>query len=96
MLNNLGNFTVIEQKGMTSMPQKAASAWDGAFAEGFTGASYKPIAYIGKQLVKGTNHMFIAEQTLSTANAERHIVTIIINEFDGKYTIVKDSIERII
>ena len=96
MLSNFGSFTVIAQKGMTSMPQKAASAWDGAFAEGFTGASYKPIAYIGKQLVKGTNRLFVAEQTLSTANTERHIVTIVINEFDGKYTILKDSIKRII
>ena len=96
MLNNLGTFTVIAQKGATSMPQKAVLAWDKAFEEGFTGASYKPVAYIGKQLVKGTNRMFIAEQTPSTANTERHIVTIVINEFDGKYTIVKDSIERII
>ncbi len=89
MLNNLGAFTVIAQKGATSMPQKAVLAWDKAFEEGFTGA-------IGKQIAKGTNRLFIAEQTLTTEKMERHIVTILINEFEGKYTIVKDSIERII
>ena len=96
MLNNLGAFTVIAQKGATSMPQKAVLAWDKAFEEGFTDASYKPVAYIGKQIAKGTNRLFITEQTLTTEKMERHIVTIIINEFEGKYTIVKDSIERII
>ena len=81
---------------MTQMPQKAASAWSGALAiEGkLLGASYKPIAYVGTQVVKGVNHIFIAEQTLIVATPERHIVLLSINEYDGNYSLV--GIERVI
>ena len=80
---NFGAVEVLEQQGLTKMPQDAASAW----------SSFEPIAYVGKQVVKGTNYVFIAEQTLITANPERHIVAIKINEFDGNYNIL--AIERI-
>lgn len=88
-----GEVEIIEQQELTSMPQEAASAWHGAMGN-ILGASYKPIAYVGGQPVKGVNHIFIAEQTLILAKPERHIVLVTINEFDGNYNIV--SIERII
>ena len=90
---NFGAIEVLEQQGLTKMPQEAASAWS-AFDGTMTGAGYKPIAYIGKQLVKGVNYVFLAEQTLITANPERHIVVVTINEFNGNYGVV--NIERII
>ena len=83
------NFT-----GLTSMPQKAASAWSAV--EKIIGASYKPLLYVGKKLVRGTNHYFIAEQTLSTANPTRRIVKLKINEFNGVFEVVPNSIEEII
>lgn len=89
---NLGGIEVVAQQGLSKMPQKAASAW-AAFDDGITGAGYKPVAYVGTQVVKGTNHIFLAEQTMVLANPERHIVVVTINEFDGKYHLV--SIERI-
>ena len=52
------------------------------------------MAYVGKQVVKGVNYVFLAEQTLITANPERHIVVVTINEFNGNYGVV--NIERII
>ena len=58
---NLENFD-----GMTKMPQKAATAWAGAFGEPLAGASFKPLLYLGDQLVNGTNYYFIAEETLAT------------------------------
>lgn len=88
----LGGIEVVAQQGLSKMPQKAASAWV-AFDDGITGAGYKPVAYVGTQVVKGTNHIFLAEQTMVLANPERHIVVVTINEFDGKYHLV--SIERI-
>ncbi len=91
---NLGGIEIQEQIGMTSMPQKAASAWSGALEGKLVGATYKPIAYVGTQVVKGVNHIFIAEQTLIVATPERHIVLVTINEFDGNYSIV--GIDRII
>lgn len=90
---NFGAIEVLEQQGLTKMPQEAASAWS-AFDGTMTGAGYKPIAYVGKQVVKGVNYVFLAEQTLITANPERHIVAVTINEFNGNYGVV--NIERII
>lgn len=88
-----GEIEILEQKGLTEMPQEAASAWHGAMGE-ILGASYTPIAYVGGQPVKGVNHIFIAQQTLILAKPERHIVLVTINEFDGNYNTV--AIERII
>ena len=89
----LGSIEVLEQKELTSMPQAAASAW-WSVMNGLVGASYKPMAYVGTQVVKGNNHIFIAQQTSATANGERHIVTVTINEFDGKFELA--MIDRII
>lgn len=88
-----GAVEVIEQQELTKMPQEAASAWHGV-SDNIVGASYKPIAYVGGQPVKGVNHIFIAQQTMILAVPERHIVLVTINEFDGNYNIA--SIERII
>ncbi len=99
----LGGIQLEEQKGLTSMPQKAASAWV-AIEGGIVGAGYKPLLYVGSQVVKGINHWFIAEQTLILAQPERHIVKIAVNEFNQKkddgefetvYKIVPHSIEVI-
>ena len=79
----LGAVTVLEQKEMTAFPQKAASAWSAM--SGLVGAKYKPMAYVGTQIVNGTNHVFIAEQTLLTTTGDRHIVLVKINEANGKF-----------
>lgn len=100
----LGGIQLEEFKGLTSMPQKAASAWIAVEGSGFTGAGYKPLLYVGSQVAKGVNHWFIAEQTLILAQPERHIVKIAVNEFNEKkddgeletvYKIVPHSIEVI-
>lgn len=91
---NFGGIEIQEQLGMDKMPQKAASAWSGAIEGKLVGATYKPIAYVGTQVVKGVNHIFIAEQTLIVATPERHIVLLTINEFDGNYSLV--GIDRVI
>lgn len=85
---NLENFT-----GLTTMPQKAASAWTAA--EYLNGAKYKPLLFVGTQIVKGTNYWFIAEQSFSITTPERRIVKLAVNEFDGKYTVVDGSIDVI-
>ena len=77
-----GGIKVVEQQELTKMPQEAATAW--AAVTALVGAKYKPVAYIGDQVVKGVNHVFIAEQTTSTATPERHIVAIKVNIFEGK------------
>ena len=89
----MGEIKFEEFEGLTTMPQKAASAFTGGL-EGLVGASYKPLLYVGEQVVKGVNYHFIAEQTRSTREPVRHIVKIAINEFEGKYSIVANSIVR--
>lgn len=90
----LGGIAFENFGGLSSMPQKAASAWS-AIETGITGASYRPIVYVGSQTVKGVNHWFIAEQTFVTAEPEKHLVKIAANEFNGKYKLVPHSIETI-
>lgn len=87
-----GAIEVIEQQELSTMPQEAATSWFAVMGE-ICGATYKPVAYVGGQPVKGVNHVFIAEQTLVLAKPERHICIVTINEFDGHYNVV--SIERI-
>ncbi len=90
-----GKMQLEQFTGLTSMPQKAASAWSGAI-EGLVGASYKPLLYLGKQVVKGVDYFFIAEQTLITNPPIRRVVMLVINEFDGKYELITESIEDLI
>ena len=87
-----GGIEVVEQTEMKMFTQRAASAW--GVMNDLVGANYKPMAYVGTQIVKGVNHFFIAEQTLVTATPIRHIVLVTINEFDGNYSLV--SVENII
>lgn len=87
-------FENFEGLTLTSMPQEAASAWSAA--EGLVGASFKPLLYVGKQVVRGVNHIFIAEETLITATPKKRIVTMAINAFNGVYAVVPNSIDVII
>ena len=90
-----GKIDFVEFEGLSKMPQEAASAWS-AVDGGLCGASYKPLLFVGKQVAKGTNYWFIAEQTLVTNPPVKHIVTIAVNAFNGTYAIVPSSIEVII
>lgn len=74
------------------LPQKAQSAWDGALGS-LVGATYKPLLYIGKQQVHGTNFFFIVEQTLITNPPIRRLVKLVIHELDGEYKLA--SVEEI-
>ncbi|MBQ6975032.1 MAG: hypothetical protein IJQ16_00575 [Selenomonadaceae bacterium] len=94
MAKMFGGLTIAEQKGLTSMPQKAASAWI-AVEGGIVGAGYKPLVFVGTQVVKGTNYHFIAEQTLITAEPIRHIVKVIVYVFNDEFKLVPHSIEKI-
>ena len=95
-----GKIELEEFKGLTEMPQKAASAWsalENTDAQiNWTGTSFKPLLYCGKQVVKGVNHWFIAEMKQLNVGADRHLVLLAINEFDGEYTPVKDSFKVIV
>ena len=79
--------------GLTKLPQRAASAW--SVMEGLTGVGYKPLLYVGSQLVNGTLHWFIAERTLVYKDPVRHIIKLAILQKGEDYELVEDSIKVI-
>ena len=76
-----------------AMPQKLATAF-GEITEQLMGAEYTPIAYLGSQLVNGTNHAVLAEQVLITGRDTKNVVIMIFQEKDDKITLV--NIERVV
>lgn len=77
MFNTLGAWKVSIVTG--AMPQKVATAI-GSLAETLLGATYTPIAYLGSQLVNGTNHAILAEQTIVAGVDHKNIVLLKFNE----------------
>lgn len=92
-----GTIKVAEQPELKKPPQKAASAIPILKEElkSLTGATYKIIGYVGEQPVKGTNHIFLLEQLISTAKEERHIVEVSVNEFQGKFSFNRQSFRQV-
>ena len=57
--------------------------------EGFTGVSYEPIAYLGSQVVSGTNYAVLCFEKESTASAETKLSIVTVYEnLDGKAEIL--------
>lgn len=67
----------------SGMPQKVASGFDKVFEGMKEQASYEPIAYLGSQVVNGTNHAILAKQTLTSGKDVTSIVLVILNEKPG-------------
>lgn len=76
-----------------AMPEKVATAVS-ALAEQLIGAEYTPIAYLGSQIVNGTNHAVLAEQILTTGRDTKNVVLLIFNEKGMDCTLV--NIERVV
>lgn len=93
--NKTGAIEFDHFAGIGNKPQKIASAASAIESAGLMGASFKPILFVGTQVVKGINYWFIAEQTIITNPPQKKIVTIAVNEFDGEFEIVKGSIHEI-
>lgn len=88
----LGSWTVnVDAAG--GMPEKVATAI-GALAEQLIGAEYRPIAYLGSQLVNGINHAVLAEQTILSGRDTKNVVVLIFNEKGMDCTLV--NIERVL
>ncbi|MBQ9486826.1 MAG: hypothetical protein IJU91_03355 [Selenomonadaceae bacterium] len=87
-----GEIEISATTDLTKLPQKAASSLAVIEDKERVGARFKCLAYVGKQVVRGTNYWFIAEETMMTAGMTKHIVAIAVNEYQGEYEIVKSSI----
>jgi len=60
------------------MPEEIATAF-AELGSQLIGAEYTPIAYLGKQLVNGTNYAILAEQTILAGKDTKNIVLLIFN-----------------
>lgn len=88
-----GSWDIAVQVG--KMPQKVATAM-AKLNETIMGAEYEMIAYIGSQVVNGTNHAVLAEQTVVNGRDSKNIVVLIFNEKPNVETVSLVSIERIL
>ena len=75
---------IIEEADMPENVQAIFSAAEKQLA----GVSYKPVAYIGSQVVKGVNHYFVCEARVIYPGAEPRAVIMGVNVFDGNISIV--------
>ena len=82
-----------ENFDVAKMPQDVASAWSGV--QGWTGSTFKPVKFIGKQTCKGVNYWFFAEETTTGNPAKKKMVVFAINGFNDKYAIVPSSFEEV-
>ena len=70
--------------------EKLAEDVEIAFAEvtkSLVGVSYKPVMYIGKQIVRGENHFIVCESKVIYPNAQPQAVILGINIFEGKSSV---------
>ena len=61
-----------------------------AFAEaekGLVGVSYKPVMYIGSQIVRGVNHYIVCEARVIYPGARPKAVIMAVNIFEGKASV---------
>lgn len=88
---NTGSWDIAVQIG--KLPQKVATAFDSL---NIVGAEYELIAYIGNQVVNGTNHAVLAKQTILNGKDTENIVVMIFNEKPNDMNAVLVSIDRVL
>ena len=90
----VGNWNVDVHVG-ANLPQKVQSAFDG-LRETLLGAEYEALAYLGSQVVNGTNHAVLAEQTVLSGRDTKNVVVVIFNEKPNDMNLTLVNIERVI
>ena len=71
-----GGWSVNETIDMTD---EAKAVFDKAL-EGLVGVNYEPLAYLGKQIVSGTNHCFLCRATVVYPNAVPELALVYVYE----------------
>jgi len=95
-----GNIQLLEFEECTDYPQGFASASavvnvneDG---EPLIGCKYKLLMPLAVQPAHGNNYYFLAEQTIMSNPAVRRLVTLAVNEQNGNYKLVKNSVKVVL
>lgn len=82
-----GGWNVAEDYTTTELPEEVQNAFDKAIAE-FDGNDLVPMAYLGSQVVAGTNYALLCHSTLVTADPVSSIqVVTIYEDLDGNCSI---------
>lgn len=75
----LGGWNI---KVSSGLPEQVATAYFNILGN-LLGAQYTSIAYLGSQVVNGTNHAILSEQIVTTGVDTRNVVLVILNEKPG-------------
>ena len=87
MTTNVPGGWVIAKMQPATLPEEVQSAFS-QVTSSMVGATYVPVLYCGYQVVQGTNHMIICEQTLAAQGAPKHLIKMVINIFQHNASIV--------
>lgn len=83
-----GGFSLNTESTELKENTKVNTAFEKAL-EGFTGVSYEPIAYLGSQVVSGTNYAVLCFEKASTASSETKLsILTIYEDLEGKAEIL--------
>jgi len=88
----VGSYTITMDEKAVELPEDVQKAFDKAM-EGYTGAGYTPVAYLGSQVVSGTNYMLLCKSELVTAQpVVKNVVVVIYADLEGNAEVksVKD------
>ena len=92
-MNDFGTWEV--NISVDRYPQKIASALS-KLNDQLVGAEYKPIAYLGSQVVNGVNHAVLAEQTVLSGKDIKNVVILIFNVKPNDIVATLVNIERVV
>ena len=90
-----GAIQLLEFTEATELPQKFASAASAIQDKDLVGAAFKVILPLGAQQVRGTNYYFLVEEKVMTYPSVRRLVTLAVNEFEGEFTLIPESIREV-
>lgn len=91
-----GKVQLLDFAECTEFPQEFASASAAISSEELCGAKYKIILPLGASVTKGINFFFLCEETFVTNPPARRLVVVAVNEFEGNYSVVKESIKEVL
>ena len=83
----LGGWTVYEDTAEAELPEEVKAAFDKAL-EGYVGMNFTPIAYLGSQVVSGTNYMILCKGAPVVLDPQTGLyVVVIYADLEGNATI---------
>ena len=74
----MGGIELVEFNNPVNLPEELATAYV-ACVESLIGCAYKPVLFVGTQVVNGINYYLLAEQTVMNAQQTKNLVEVVIN-----------------